>query len=191
MIKLNASELRKLDEKYKLKKRNPIPVIFILENIYDTYNVGGIFRLADALNIEKIILTGDTETPPNHKIKKASIGTYKIVPWEYEKTTNLAITKLRKSYKNTQIFAIEQSDKSIPYLSFNANEQILSKMVFIVGNETSGISENTLTKCDKILEIPMFGINRSLNVIVSLAIVTYHIILNTIAVKIKPKAIVE
>jgi tRNA G18 (ribose-2'-O)-methylase SpoU len=189
--KMNAQELRSLSEKTQQPNFQRNSVIFILENIYDTYNVGGLFRLADALNIEKIILTGETETPPNHKIKKASVGTYKIVPWEYQKNTLLALKSLINTYKDISILAIEQSDRSIPY--HTVSPQLINKkyLVFIVGNESFGINNETLKKCDYILEIPMFGVNKSLNVIVSMAIVTYQIILNTPAIRIKPKAIKE
>ena len=56
-MKLNARQLRDVEEKdiqdnLKSIKRNPI--YFILENVYDPYNVGGLFRLADALAIEKM-----------------------------------------------------------------------------------------------------------------------------------------
>jgi SpoU rRNA Methylase family. len=66
-MKLNAFQLRQLEEEkargvIRKIKRNPI--YFILENIYDTYNVGGLFRLADALAVEKMYLVGETETPP-------------------------------------------------------------------------------------------------------------------------------
>lgn len=82
-MKLGARQLRETEEedvKEHLLKIKRNPVFLILENVYDTYNVGGIFRLADAIAAEKIYLCGQTEVPPNPKIKKASIGTYKIVP---------------------------------------------------------------------------------------------------------------
>ena len=97
-MKLNAKELRDVKEEDivdKLKTIKRRPTYFILENIYDTYNIGGLFRLADALAIEKIYICGESEIPPNSKIKKASIGTYKVVPWEYKKTAKEAIEELR------------------------------------------------------------------------------------------------
>ncbi len=50
---MGAKELRKINENDAIKKLNERgrrPLYFILEDIYDTYNVGGIFRLAAALN---------------------------------------------------------------------------------------------------------------------------------------------
>ena len=171
-MKLNAKELRvvtedEIQEKIADIKRRPI--YFILENIYDTYNIGGLFRLADALAIEKMYICGQTEVPPNSKIKKASIGTYKVVPWEYKKTAAEAIAELKA--KNVSIIAVEQDQKSVPYtkIEYKAPSAIL------VGNETYGVLPETLAMCDHIAEIPMWGINKSLNVIVSAAIVSYHL----------------
>lgn len=201
-MKLNAQELRTAPEEQVkrviLEKRNPI--YLILENVYDTYNVGGLFRLADALNIEKIYLCGQTEIPPNAKIKKASIGTYKIVPWEYKKTVKEAIQSIKQLTSNSHhltpnnnhltantnqkqcsvldarcsllVVAIEQDKRSLPYTQI----QYQSPLALIVGNETSGILPETLAQADQIAEIPMWGINKSLNVIVSAAIVSYYAI---------------
>ncbi len=177
-MKLNARELRQLEEEpagqsplggaQLLIKRRPI--YLILDTVYDTYNIGGLFRLADALAMEKIYLCGDMETPPNARIKKASIGTYKVVPWEYKSNALEAIEELRQTPSSIQIIAIEQSDKSILYTEFNYHTPI----AFVVGNETRGLSQEVMDACDATVEIPMFGINKSLNVIVSAAIVAYR-----------------
>jgi tRNA G18 (ribose-2'-O)-methylase SpoU len=175
-MKLNAKELREADqddltEKIKKIKRNRI--YFILENIYDTYNIGGLFRLADALLVEKIYLCGEIEVPPNSKIKKASIGTYKVVPWEYKKSVKEALTdlNLELTIKNEKLnlIAVEQSEKSIPYTQAKYEQPL----ALIFGNETYGVLPETLKLVDQIVEIPMWGVNKSLNVIVSAAIVSY------------------
>ena len=168
-MRMNARQLREVEEtelKGKLEKIKRNPIFFILENVYDTYNVGGLFRLADALAIEKMYLCGEMEIPPNSKIKKASIGTYKVVPWEYKKTAKEAIESLSQE---TRIIAVEQHPQAVKYTK--ANYSIPLALVF--GNETSGVSEETLPLADQIVEIPMWGINKSLNVIVSAAIVSY------------------
>jgi len=181
-MKLNAKELRDVKEEdivEKLKTIKRRPMYFILENIYDTYNIGGLFRLADALAIEKIYICGESEIPPNSKIKKASIGTYKVVPWEYKKTAGEAIAEAKTSaVKNQQdkeqtaevkIIAVEQSPNSVPYTEVDYSWPV----ALILGNETYGVLPETLKLADQIVEIPMWGINKSLNVIVSAAIVSY------------------
>lgn len=175
-MKLNAQQLRQLTDKKTITPIKYNPLYLILDTIYDTYNIGGLFRLADALAMEKIYLCGETETPPNHKIKKASIGTDKIVPWEYAHTTIEVIEKLTMKNEKIQsaisIVAIEQDKNATPYTQV----EYQLPLALIVGNETTGISETVLKQSDMIVEIPMYGINTSLNVIVSAAIVGYYII---------------
>lgn len=175
-MRLNAQQLRQLEVYLPPPQFKRKPLYLILDNVYDTYNIGGLFRLADALAMEKIYLCGQTETPPNHKIKKASIGTYKIVPWEYAHTTIEAIEKIKMKNEKLQrkitIIAIEQHKKAFPYNTVEYQYPI----ALIVGNETSGISQEVLNECNTIVEIPLYGINTSLNVILSAGIVAYHII---------------
>lgn len=169
-MKLVARELRtsKPSKKdlAKIKRRD---IYFILDNILDTYNTGGIFRLADAVGVKKVYLCGLTETPPNSRIKKASINTTQWVNWEYQELTLNAIKNLKKEVPDIQIVAVEQSSKSIPYTEIDYK----IPLALVVGNETTGVSEDVLKVCNYIAEIPMWGVNKSLNVIISLGIVVY------------------
>ncbi len=178
-MKLNSKELRKVDPhavsqaRDELKRQN---LFLILENVFDTYNIGGLFRLADGLGVAHMYLCGETATPPNNRIHKASCGTYKVVPWTYCPSVADALDLIKHLNKSGQsnkltVVSVEQSSTSIPYQDFKATYPI----AVVVGNETTGVTPNTLALCDQILEIPMWGINKSLNVIVSAGVVTYHI----------------
>ena len=182
-MKLNAKELRDIpideikDEVTALKR---VPLYLILESVYDTYNIGGLFRLADALAVEKIYLCGEMEIPPNHRIAKASIGTYKVVPWEYCVSAQIAVEQLRQTWNVERgtpisVYAVEQDETSVPYTGVEYS----LPTALIVGNETFGVTDETKKLADKIIEIPMWGINKSLNVIVSAAIVSYHVMEKT------------
>ena len=170
MIKLNASQLRttkSTDVERKNLKKNPIYII--LDNVMDTYNVGSIFRLADAVAAEKIILCGETETPPHTRIKKASINTTEWVEWQYFANAKIAISNLKSQISNLRVIAIEQDEKSIPY---DKNDYQFP-IALVVGHETHGVSKEVLNLCDQIVEIPMWGVNKSLNVVVSLGITLF------------------
>lgn len=171
MIKLGAAELRttKADPK-DLKKIKKNPIYIILDNVMDTYNIGSIFRLADAVAAEKVILCGQTETPPHTRIKKASINTTEWVEWEHFETAKSAIQNLKSKIQNLRIIAIEQDEKSVPYDKINYEFPI----ALVVGHETTGVSKSALQMCGQIVEIPMWGVNKSLNVVVSLGIVLYE-----------------
>jgi 23S rRNA (guanosine2251-2'-O)-methyltransferase len=170
MLKLNAKELRTTEvdpEIAKSIKKNPVTII--LDNVLDTYNVGSVFRLADAVAAEKVILCGQTLTPPNSRIKKASINTTGWVNWEYEESTLVAVYKLKE--QGVHIVAVEQDVRSKPFYQVKYE----FPLAIIVGNETTGVSKEVLDMADLIVEMPMWGINTSLNVMVSAGIILYEI----------------
>lgn len=169
-MRLNSAKLRKLESgkiNSNIVKKNELYII--LDNVLDTYNVGAVFRLADATAAKKIFLCGFTETPPNTRIKKSSINTVDLTEWEHFNNTVDAIKKLRSEVENIKVIAVEQNLKSIDYTKANYSYPI----ALIIGNETHGVSSEVLDLCDQIVELPMLGINISINTMVSLAIVLY------------------
>src|SRR3989344_747976 len=176
MIKLNAKELRgsslasSLKEAKSEKRTNEIYII--LDNILDTYNIGSIFRLADAVAAKEVIICGASEVPPNHRIKKASINTTEVVDWSYSESAEKAIKDLRLKINDLQVIAIEQDAGSVSYDKYDYKMPI----ALVVGHESTGISKEVLDMCDAVVELPMFGVNISLNVMVSLAIVLYKVL---------------
>lgn len=171
--KLGAKELRKTPptpKTFATIKRNPI--YLVLDNVIDTYNIGSMFRLADAIAAEKIYICGESEYPPNSRIHKAAVGTEEWVPWEHNSSTIRIIELLKK--QGVHIVAVEQSSKSIPYTLIS--NHLKSPTAIIVGNETTGISNEVLDLADIIVELPMFGVNKSINVWGSAAIIAYKVI---------------
>ncbi len=169
-MRLNAKQLRSTlpDPKAaRAIKRNPITII--LDNVLDTYNIGSIFRLADAVAAERVILCGETLTPPNSRIKKASINTWQWVEWLYLPTALDAIATCKGKNAKCKVIAVEQDKRSKPFYEVPYEFPI----AIVVGNETHGVSKEVLDGADTIVELPMWGINKSLNVMVSLGIVLY------------------
>ncbi len=172
MIKLGAAELRTtIPTPEQIKKIKKNPVYIVVDNVLDTYNVGAIFRLADAVAAEKVLLCGQTETPPHTRIKKASVNTTEWVNWEYFRSAKEAIAFLRKEVAGIKIYSIELDPRSVPYDSV----QYTFPIALVVGNESTGVSKEALDASDGIVEIPMWGVNKSLNVMVSLAIVLFEV----------------
>lgn len=172
MIKMNAKELRTTEvdpEVAKSIRKHPITII--LDNVLDTYNVGSIFRLADAVAAEKVILCGETLTPPNSRIKKASINTTGWVNWEYAASAKEAIEQLKKYTQDLSVVAVEQDVRSKPFYQVTYT----FPLAIVVGHETSGVTKEVLDMADMIVEMPVWGINQSLNVMVSCGIILYEI----------------
>lgn len=173
MTKKNSKYLRKNPPKTKdLSKIKRNPIYLVLDRVLDTYNIGSVFRLADAIAAEGVYLCGDMEYPPSSRIHKAAVGTEAWVPWKKVDSVTDAIKELKR--KNVQIISVEQSEKSIPYTEIAKNLKF--PVAIVVGHETDGISKEGLEMSDLIIEFPMYGINKSFNVWGSAAIAAYKIL---------------
>jgi len=171
MKKLSAKKLRiTKPTKKDLEKIKRNPIYFVLDEILDTYNVGSMFRLADAVSAEKIFLCGDMEYPPSIKINRAAIGTEEWVPWKHNDSTLKVVKKLKK--RGIQIIAVEQHNSSIPYTKINPKFPV----ALVLGHETKGVRKEVLKQADIIAELPMKGINVSFNVWGSAAVVAYKLL---------------
>ena len=157
-------------------------MIAILQNIRSLHNVGSIFRTADAIGLEKLHLSGFTPSPLDRfgeyrpQLTKVSLGAEKTVPWEKVSSATALIDRLKKD--GHSIMAIEQDPSSIPYHRLKTTKQQTKKMALVVGHEIRGITPAVLKRADKILEIPMKGDKKSLNVTIAFGIVAYHLVYN-------------
>jgi len=159
---------RKSVEEFKVADK--IPIIVVLENIRSAYNVGSVFRTADAFLIEAIYIIGYSARPPHKEIKKTALGAEETVTWKYFKTTEEAIEELRKeSYK---LFAVEQTKESISLEKFS----ILGKLAVIFGNEVTGVEQSTIHLCDGCIEIPQLGMKHSLNIATAAGVVLWELV---------------
>lgn len=154
-------------------------MILVLDNIRSIYNVGSIFRTADALGVEKIYCCGITPTPLDRfgkfekMFSKTALGSEKTIAWEHQKSASRLVKALQE--KKYRIFAIEQSKKSVSYYSVRLTKRQFHKIALVLGHEVKGVSRAVLQMSDKILEIPMRGMKESLNVAVSFGIVGFHL----------------
>lgn len=168
---LNAKELRvSIPSQEELDKIKRHPVYLVLDRIIDTYNIGSLFRLADAIGAEKVFLCGEMEYPPNSRIHKAAVGTQNWVPWKKTESTLETVKRLKEEGVHT--VAVEQHSKAVSYKSLTTPFPV----AIIAGNETEGLPEEVLSEVDTIVELPMYGINKSFNVWGSTAVIAYKVL---------------
>lgn len=156
----------------EFKESEKIPVIAVLENIRSAYNVGSVFRTADAFLLEAIYITGYTCIPPHKEIKKTALGAEESVAWKHFANASEAIIALKANgYK---IFAIEQAVNSLALqqVDFGADE----KIAVIFGNEVTGVEQETIGQCDGCIEIPQLGMKHSLNIATAAGVVLWEIV---------------
>jgi len=146
------------------------PQFFIIaHNIRSLFNVGTIFRTADALGIDKIYLTGYSGHPPASQIAKVALGSENSVPWEYQLNISTLFTKLKK--QGVKIVALELGAGAIIYNKFKPE----FPLALLLGNEVRGVSKSLLKKVDSTIYLPMYGQKESLNVGVAMGVAGYYI----------------
>jgi len=164
-IQLSKTELRTnkpTRDEYLTKPKTPLVVV--LDNVTNSYNIGSFIRLADAFAIEKVIVCGEL-TISDKKLKKASRNEAKWVNIEYSDSTTSSLQKLKN--EGYTLFSVELCHGSVDYSAVTYT----SPSVLVLGNERKGVSEAALLLSHQKIHIPMFGMGNSLNVSTAGAIV--------------------
>ncbi len=167
MKQLRGKPLKDFLKQVQQPKRD---LIFILQDVQDPVNVGSAFRIADACNVQELILTGISAKPPHPLLRKVARGKQRRVQWSYTEQASDAIISLKS--KGFRSCALELTPKSIPYNKVDLPD----KICLVVGHEDHGITKRTLAVCDMFIFLPMYGKGTSMNVHVSLGIAAYHIL---------------
>lgn len=146
------------------------PLHVVLDNIRSAYNVGSIFRTADAALVEHVYTCGITAHPPSHKLKKTSLGAARFVPWAHFDTALDAVRLLQA--RGVPVYALEVTDKSQSLFE----TQFPSPAAIVLGNEVHGVSRDVLAAADQLVAIPMDGFKNSMNVSVAAGVAIYEIV---------------
>ena len=160
----------------EFKASEKMPLAVVLDDVRSMYNVGSVFRTADAFRVENIYLCGITACPPHQEIHKTALGAEDTVEWQYCPNALEAVGLLKHS--GYTIFSIEQCEGSAKLQDLQhildsraAKENSLSreysdtpKVAIVLGNEVKGVSQEVVNASDHCLEIPQFGTKHSLNV---------------------------
>ncbi|MGD8397435.1 MAG: TrmH family RNA methyltransferase [Anaerolineae bacterium] len=167
-------QLRGTPLKRFLRKLPPPPstvdLVVVCQSVAYPVNVGSIFRIADALDVTEVVLSGITPTPPHPTISKVGRGKDRRVPWRYVEQPEAALAALKEA--GYWLGALEITERCDPYYDVDYPHRI----ALVLGNEDHGVTRACLALCDTALFVPMYGKGKSLNVHVSLAVVGYHIL---------------
>lgn len=160
---------RKTVEEFKQAEKNKI--IVLLDNIRSAYNVGSIFRTADAFLIEAIFICGYTPPPTHRSVHKTALGAADTVNWMQFENVTEAIHQLKKN--NYAVYAIEQAEQSTVLQKFTLPSN--KKTAVIFGNEVTGVQDAAMQLSDGCIEIPQQGMKHSLNVSVAAGVVLWKL----------------
>lgn len=146
------------------------PVHVVLDNIRSAYNVGSMFRTADACAVEHIHLCGMSAHPPHPKIEKTALGAHEYIPWTYYERTTRVLEALHE--RGVPVIAIEVAPHAVDHTAFDWPKPV----AVVFGNEVTGINDRVMRRCDAAVKIPMLGYKNSINVATAFGVILYEIL---------------
>jgi tRNA (guanosine-2'-O-)-methyltransferase len=161
-------EVKDLMKSFASERPRGVEVTFLLQDWTDGYNVGGLFRVADALGCEEIYASGGTPLPPNPMVGVTSMGAHRRVEAVYEKFHEEAA--LRAVADGWTLVAVEIATEAEPYFDYPYPE----RTCLVLGSEGAGVYKSVLKHCQGAVFVPMAGKGRSMNVHVTAAVVGFH-----------------
>ena len=147
-----------------------LPLTVALENFRSLYNVGSLFRTADAAAVERLLLCGITGTPPQRGIAKTALGAEETVAWERIESAAEAACQYRA--RGYEVAALETSVRSVDLFDWTPHFPVL----LVFGNELEGITTEVLELADTHIRIPMLGMKHSLNVATAAGVAIYELL---------------
>lgn len=131
------------------------------EDIRAPFNLGSIFRTAEAFGAEKLLLSQGCVSPEQPRAQRSAMGCTRFLPWEY--------CPLESLPADLPVFALETGGTPIDSFSFP------KQGIVLLGSEELGLSAEALKSVSAgIVSIPMKGIKASLNVAVAFGIVMQY-----------------
>ena len=127
-----------------------------LEDIRSPFNVGSIFRTAEAFGAEKLYLSPGCAPADHPRARRSAMGSIDYIPRETRSLDDLPA--------DAELFALETGGTPIGEFSFP------KRGIAIVGSEELGVSPEALDRAHSRVSIPLSGIKASLNVGVAFGI---------------------
>ena len=150
--------------------RTEKPLILMLENIQDPGNLGTMVRTAEAAGAAGLILSPDCTDLFGAKSVRATMSAIFRVPVLTGADLQEEIPALQKA--GVHIYAACLNDQAQLYDNINYPEN--GGCAFLIGNEGSGLKEETIRAADQSVYLPMEGQIESLNAAVAASILLYE-----------------
>jgi len=140
--------------------------ILALDGVTNPQNLGMIIRSCAAGNIDAILLPSKGAAQISPLVIKASVGTIFKMP--IIKTSDLKKTLESFKDEGADVYTLS-SHANVSYKEQNYSQ----KTIFVLGNESEGVSQAVEDICDKSIVIPMQRGVESLNVAVTASLLAF------------------
>jgi len=149
----------------------PLPLRVLAHDLELAANVGTLFRIADALGVERLHLSGTTPRPPDARLRKAARSTDTHVAWEHDVDPLATLATLRAA--GWRIVSLELTTCSVDVRTLPVASG--ERLCLVLGAENAGVAQALLDASDATVHIPMRGRNSSMNVASACAIALFEL----------------
>jgi 23S rRNA (guanosine2251-2'-O)-methyltransferase len=144
----------------------------LLDNIRSLRNVGSMFRTADGVGLELVVLGGVTPTPAHPGFAKTALGAESSVPWRGDADALRAAAQCVQD--GWELWALEGGPRARSLFAADVLDAARGRAIMlVVGHEVSGVDPRILELCREVLYLPMVGRKGSLNVSVAFGVAAY------------------
>ena len=127
----------------------------VLDGVQDPGNVGTIWRSADALGADGLLLVNGCADPYSAKVVRATMGAcFRLPVWE---TTVEGLEKLLKA-SQIPLYATALREDTV-----DVRQADLGRAAVVIGSEGRGVSQALLDRAEQTVKIPMCSRCESLN----------------------------
>ena len=144
------------------------PLLVVLDELKDAYNLGSVLRIADATGVDGVVIPKHRSIGLDSVVAKASAGAIEYVP--VARVTNIAQTLRELKEKNGFWVCGTAAEGSTPY----DKADYKGALAIVIGSEGEGMRDSVQKECDFLLSIPMAGTVNSLNAAVAAGIVVFE-----------------
>ncbi|MCM1184163.1 MAG: RNA methyltransferase [Roseburia sp.] len=143
------------------------PLFLLLEDLQDPGNLGTIFRAGEGAGVSGVIMTANTADVFNPKVIRSTMGSIYRVPFLTVVSLEETIARLKAA--EVSVYAAHLQD-STDYTAVDYT----GAAAFLIGNENSGLRQETADLAAAYIKIPMEGQVESLNAAVAASILMYE-----------------
>jgi len=153
-----------------INSKSKIRISVLAPDLELTDNIGGLFRICEAMGVERIYF-GNTINLQARKLKKAARSTQNYLDCLMQVDSKEIVREFINQNHLVMGLELTESSKRLQHINLDDYKAVL----LVIGNEIQGISEQLLSEIPQCYHIDMYGVNSSINVIQATSIALYQI----------------
>ena len=145
------------------------PPIVVAWQFSSAENLGALLRVCDNFGVKKVFFIGDEKNYKRSRIKRNATTSFEKVAWSFISEAEIWEILPSPIFK----IGIDTTSESKGLNKYNF-EDSKNPFCLFFGNETIGLEDDVIERCDETIHIPMIGNSYSMNVVNAASVILYE-----------------